>query len=378
MTAHSSVVTKLTQRACTRSPSRRPVRLAAVLTGVLGCAAPEAELMPGRDVEITLVNARGERTELRVQTGTRAHRLDVQARIVGDRSPSRWLRIVARDAVGGAAEARLEERAGMYVGSLDLEGLRGPAEAWVAGPLQAIAPAGSPRADIWSGVLGSAPFPLPELLVPHAAPPNLDGRLIDGTWHGPGVEFTASLGGAAPEGRSTRAWLSWDETHLYVGFEAEDPHVTDRYRRRDDPLYEHEVVELFLMPRRSVIPDGPYIELQADPDGTRFDARFVASRKGMDLGFNPRWVATSTRSATGWSSEWAIPWTEIGAHPEAGSVWRGNLFRIDRSKGMKDAYQAWSPPMVGDFHRTERFGFLRFGPEPTAANAGQPKSPPAL
>ncbi len=216
---------------------------------------------------------------------------------------------------------------------------------------------------------------LPHLSIPWTpAPPALDGRLDEAPWQVPGVALQQVMGGSVAEDRQTTVRLAWDEEALYVAFEALDPEISERFAERDDPIYEHEAVELFLMPRRDGPYEGPYFELQASPGGVRFDASFVGPRRGMDRSFDPPFEVGTTihGSLDGkpgdqkWISEWRIPWSSLegGPGPEAGEIWRANLFRIDRSRGRPDDYQAWSPPLAGDFHRTKRFGFLEFGDRP--------------
>ena len=223
-------------------------------------------------------------------------------------------------------------------------------------------PGGSPR--------------VPRVKVPHTAEaPVIDGRLDDAAWSAaPTLELADSMGrpGAPPPERQTTVRLLWDDANLYVGFRANDPDVTERFERRDDPIYEHEAVEVFVMPHAAGPSTGPYVELQASPTGVIFDASFTGPRRGMD----PSWDGGQTvvsrvegslndrRDDTAWVSEWKVPFHSlrwVRKIPEAGDVWRMNAFRIDRSRGQPDLYVAWSPPRVGDFHRVERFGFLEFG-----------------
>jgi hypothetical protein len=68
----------------------------------------------------------------------------------------------------------------------------------------------------------------------------------------------------------------------------------------------------------------------------------------------------------GWTSEWAVPWKGVrgaGRAPAPGTEWRMNVFRIDQRREdgeLRGEYTAWSPPRVGDFHATSRFGRVVF------------------
>lgn len=231
-------------------------------------------------------------------------------------------------------------------------------------------------------VPGGAPR-VPHAVVPFAPrPPDIDGVLDDPVWRD-AVElgFADSMGRseAPPPERQTRLLLAYDRSHLYVGFEAQDPDVTERFSARDDPIYEHEAVEVFLMPHAPGPETGPYIELQASPGGVVFDASFTGPRRGMDPHWNGNQTVVSRVDGTlgaperdtRWVSEWKVPFTSlrwVRKSPGPGDVWRMNAFRIDRSRGQPDLYVAWSPPRVGDFHRVERFGFIEFGTETSTSH----------
>jgi hypothetical protein len=47
--------------------------------------------------------------------------------------------------------------------------------------------------------------------------------------------------------------------------------------------------------------------------------------------------------------------------PALGDKWRLNMFRMDSPKDAKSQIAlGWSPPMVGDFHKLDRFGEIVF------------------
>jgi hypothetical protein len=198
----------------------------------------------------------------------------------------------------------------------------------------------------------------------------VDGDLSDPAWQA--VPWTPdlrrSLSTAAPRQR-TRAKLAWDDAALHVAFEVEDDEIRTPYTADDQPLYESEVVEVFL----DANDDGAtYDEIELSPADKLFDARFAARRKGMDLAW-----ASGTRHAVrldgtlnapadrdrGWTAELAIPYAALSAVPQApprpGDRWRFNLFRLDHGqKGVEG--MALSPVMVGDFHNLPRYAHLTF------------------
>ncbi|HID06423.1 MAG TPA: hypothetical protein EYP10_04665, partial [Armatimonadetes bacterium] len=177
----------------------------------------------------------------------------------------------------------------------------------------------------------------------------------------------------------TRAWLAWDETNLYVAFECEDTDVWATKRQRDDSLWEEEVVEVY------IDPDGDgrnYKEFEVNPLGALIDLNIPEVRNGKigDWRKNAQWDAQGWRVAVrvngtvdnrsdrdkGWTVEMAISWRDLlgsGVSPRIGDVMRVQLFRIDRSKDLKEPeFTSWS--LTDTFHNPERFGRLILGGNP--------------
>jgi hypothetical protein len=159
-----------------------------------------------------------------------------------------------------------------------------------------------------------------------------------------------------------------DATTLYVRFEIEDDEVVARYHDHGQPLWEEDVVEVFLAPRYPT----EYFEVEVNPLGTKFDARIespdgVRATMQADVGWV--WAGFDAmiqreRQPDGSSRALTIvrlPFAALGGVPEPGSRWRGNFFRIDRNRS-GDEYSAWSPTLrsPADFHVTKAFGILSF------------------
>jgi hypothetical protein len=219
--------------------------------------------------------------------------------------------------------------------------------------------------------LGGPAAELPEYAVRKAArAPAPDGVLSPGEWDGSTeVELRGSFDGRAPALRTT-ARLLWDAEHLYVAFEAEDPDVWGTLKNRDDPIYNEEVVEVFL----DADADGrTYNELQVSPHNVLFDAYFPARRQGMDTSWDSG-MRTGVRVRgtldapgdrdEGWTVEMAIPFARLASVPHTpprpGDRWRFNLYRLEHLQRRQVEGQAFSPLFIGDFHALPRFGWLRF------------------
>jgi hypothetical protein len=225
------------------------------------------------------------------------------------------------------------------------------------------------------------------MIAPGAKPPKIDGKLDDAVWAeaastGP---FVNTLTGA-PTDPHTEAKLLWDSKFLYVAFDNADTDVWCDLTKRDDKLWGEEVDELM------IDADGngrTYVELQVAPNGNIFDAYLPEYRKYEDsvdpkrkpYSWNSKVNAKVFVNGTlnkrddedkGWTVELALPLEDVKGldkdqalklPPTPGQIWRINMFRMDMPKGKPQQASGWSPPLVGDFHKLDRFGELVFADE---------------
>jgi hypothetical protein len=197
------------------------------------------------------------------------------------------------------------------------------------------------------------------------------GPLLDAdeaAWAGAAV---VAYGPAAYE---TKFRALWSEAGLALRFDAKDPSPWHTMTRRDDHLWDEEVVEVFLDPDRS---GRNYYELEISPANVVCDVRMVSPspNKEMDLGWNLEGLETkvldrkSAGKTEGWTATAFLPWSgfaplpsakAVALPPKAGDAWRFNLFRIERQGGpaapTKGAVEvAWSKPPGESFHVPEVF-----------------------
>ncbi len=179
---------------------------------------------------------------------------------------------------------------------------------------------------------------------------------------GDAASFCENGTGAEPEQGTTVA-CAWDERELRVRFVCVDREPWATITQRDGPLWEEEVVEVFLDP----VGDGEsYFEIEVNPLGTVLDLVLRRNRSGYKKDF--AWDceglrAEVARTADGWTAELAIPFASLVAEPpRAGSEWRANFTRIDRPRDRERELSAWSPTRLATFHAPQRFGVLRFDP----------------
>jgi Carbohydrate-binding family 9 len=176
---------------------------------------------------------------------------------------------------------------------------------------------------------------------------------------------------AAPPRLATSVAAWYDDEYLTVLFSAGDDHVHATLTEHDAPLYEEDVVEIFVAPAELT----RYFELEVSPRGTLFDAR-IDSPDGdrATMHVDRDWTCDGLVAAVRIVKESdgamtidtlvRIPFTSLGtAAPREGDTWRANFFRIDRNPRQGDEFSAWQPTMKvpADFHVPAAFGTLRFG-----------------
>lgn len=182
------------------------------------------------------------------------------------------------------------------------------------------------------------------------------------------VMLCNSIDGSSPR-LATEVGAYYDREMLYILFEGEDDQIVASFLEHDEPLYQEDVVEVFLAPCRLT----EYFELEVNPLGTTFDARIFhpdGNRSAMNAelqwecsGF---WTALQRQESN--HGRWrfsvvlAVPFDALERRtPRLGESWRANFYRIDRGAA-GDEYTAWRPTFrdPADFHVPSAFGELMF------------------
>jgi hypothetical protein len=165
----------------------------------------------------------------------------------------------------------------------------------------------------------------------------------------------------APPQQPTRLQIGWTPDELRVLFHCADRLPWATLTQRDAPLYEEEVVEVFLDPVGDL---ANYFEIEVNPLNAVFDLVLRRNRSGYvkDSAWQCEGLRTAARlAAESWTAELAIPFRSLVAEPpQPGTQWRGNFFRIDRPPEVPRELTAWSPTGRGTFHMPERFGVIEF------------------
>ena len=225
---------------------------------------------------------------------------------------------------------------------------------------------------------------LPELTATRAAaPPTIDGVIDEAEWRGAGDTgpFVAP-GSGKPASKSNvkaRARVLYDAKQLYVAFEVLDENPTSLFAVDEvDPHVWSRAsgVELMIAPG-AYADNRDYFEVQVEVGGAVWDTRFddynqpvrqIPQTKNVRFG-HQEWKSeirrATKRESWGYAVELALPFAQLKtartpAPPTPGSTWRMNFYSF--RDGQSDAL-AWSPLLgKGNFHRSSRFGVVRFGP----------------
>lgn len=237
---------------------------------------------------------------------------------------------------------------------------------------------------------------VPTLRVPRAASvPALDAAAVPAAvWNNAALvpRLVASIDRSKTAAQvlpATEVRLLWDEKALYVRFDCTDAEVYLPYDKHDDPLYQGDVVEVFLDP---VGDARQWFELQVAANNATFDQNLVltgeakSNADGLLLSavLDREWwvskdyemegLTTAARKhAAGWSVEMAIP-ARSAARRLGISAWaaglklRANLMRYEWGPPDADGKRAfmpmnWAPVLVGCPHISpQAMGILELVP----------------
>lgn len=238
----------------------------------------------------------------------------------------------------------------------------------------------------------------------------IDGKLDEPVWKkADRSESFVDLITGKPTYLKTHVSVLWDEKYLYIGYHIQEPEVTAKFTKEDDPIYQDNDVEFFIAGQDA------YYEFEINAHGTIYDGLFVwqsaYEKSGLSqwpqfdrtkphvqsqvfngVGYtkHPRglrwafldWDFSSIKSAVhvdgtlndpsdkdkGWSVEVAVPWKELAMldlskprdlPPKIGDVWRIDFSRFNQTKDPNNPKDsggwALSPHGVWDSHIPEVF-----------------------
>jgi hypothetical protein len=171
---------------------------------------------------------------------------------------------------------------------------------------------------------------------------------------------------SGPPHQQTAVRLCYNAEALFVHFDCADREIWGTYAERDDPIYDEEVVEIFIAPGAATPVD--YYELEVSPNGVLLDVQVynpTGDRETMRLDFawdcpGLRWGAQRDDAHDRWRAYFVLPWRTIGGADPLPTTWRANFYRIERPRAGEPEFSCWSPTLTepADFHKPARFGVL--------------------
>jgi hypothetical protein len=203
--------------------------------------------------------------------------------------------------------------------------------------------------------------------------------------HDPAWESTPGISWGPTRYRTTFRAL-WNEQGLAVRFHACDDRPWHTMTRRDDPIWEEEVVEIFLDPARI---GRHYAEVEISPVNVLTDLHILEPAPHLtgDKTWDWRGIESTVVPGScgglgtgGWVALVWLPWIGLATMapevapvvpPAAGDRWHFNVFRIKRPNGPAEpergaVYAAWSTPAGNSFHEPAAFRVLEFAAAGTA------------
>jgi len=161
--------------------------------------------------------------------------------------------------------------------------------------------------------------------------------------------------------QATTVRLRRDDAALHLEFVCVDAEPWATITQRDGPLWEEEVVEVFIDP---VGDRECYFEIEVNPLGTVVDLVLRRNRSGYarDFAWDCEGLTVDVvQTVDGWRTNLSFPFTALtDGPPGTGTEWRLNFTRIDRPRNRERELSAWVPTLLATFHAPERFGLLRF------------------
>ena len=192
-------------------------------------------------------------------------------------------------------------------------------------------------------------------------PPHIDGKLTDPVWQ----QATALRGfwqirQSEPAKTDTQVLITRDQDALYLGFINHEPdisHLKADVIQRDGPVWQDDCNEVFLVNTTN----NTLRQYILNARGTQWDGNLYRKAFGdpyqSDASWDGQWVGRTSQTDGQWTSEWRIPFADLGKAPGENSVWQLNLAR--ERKGSDTELSQWNLA-TGGFHNPEKYATITF------------------
>ncbi|GAA3405965.1 carbohydrate-binding family 9-like protein [Paenibacillus hodogayensis] len=175
------------------------------------------------------------------------------------------------------------------------------------------------------------------------------------------IKLGETIDGSAPR-LETIVRMCRSADTLYIRFECEDDHVVANFVNRDDPIYQEDVVEIFIDEEGN---GTDYKEYEFSPRNVVFDAQ-IRKEPGQSPQVDVSWdhagllSAVAKRDDGRFLYDISLPVAALAKAPDTGARWRINFYRIDDDRAGTRHFWAWSPTGRVNFHSPESFGTVIF------------------
>lgn len=214
---------------------------------------------------------------------------------------------------------------------------------------------------------GFAQDTLPSLVVRKSKDFPITGKGENAAWQ---KAQWISLEATSSDNSVTQFKILYSDKGLYFLFQNDDKKITATKDKDYEKLWLEDVVEVFLWTDTTAT---VYFEYELSPNNyelpliiPNFDGKFMGwipwNYEGDRRIVHQTHIEKDNNKVTRWYAEFFIPYALLNplrnVPPKTGTVWRGNMYRIDYDSG-KSAYWSWSKT-ESNFHQYSRFGKLLF------------------
>lgn len=205
----------------------------------------------------------------------------------------------------------------------------------------------------------------------------IDGKLDESAWqHTLATDTFVFVDSGKKANVNTQTKVLWDSSYLYITFIVQDVSIWADKTKRDDALWERDIVEIFIDPNSD---STNYTEIGIAPNSNYYDYLLPEKPASINGIINFKWnipglqVAVSLTGSlsdtihdTAWVAEIAIlfnvPSPSQLHRPKNNEVWHVNFCRVDFDYGnpLNGRYYSWNSTGEVAFHRPSKFGKLIF------------------
>jgi len=153
----------------------------------------------------------------------------------------------------------------------------------------------------------------------------------------------------------------WSSEFIIFQFICKDKLVISDFTKRDEPLYEQDVIEVFIDEEGLGL---QYLELEVSPKNVIFDAKISNDGHGKITGTDLAWDCEGLHTEV-YNPEpdvfiyyIYIPSINFSKPLVSGKKMTANFYRIDGQSNGERIFQAWSPTGAINFHLSQQFGNL--------------------